>query len=164
MRVECCHYREFGGAFVEAAVSLQAFLLLIVIGSQLAVGAYKFVSLQYTVAAAARYASLRQTETAGCGDMTLEKSIEYQVYEIGGKFGLNFGQPFSYAGACTTNGETFNPGFQVCNENDWLCNDHNVGAPYEYAKVEMAHPINLLFFSFNVTGVAFIRNEPVLGS
>ncbi len=143
---------ERGATMVEAALSVQVFILVIVIAIELGMASYQSAALNYAVSQGTRWATLNQT----IGAMNRKDSIENKVQELARPYGL-----------------ALQPGnIEVClaadlDPNTDTCATEKAETPggkvkEEYIQIKANYPSSLLFGAYQVdlTAKAFGRNEP----
>lgn len=140
---------QIGATLVEAALSVQVFLLIVVVGIELAIASYRSAALNYSVAQATRWAILNRT----IGNQLRVPSIETKVREIAQPYGLDLSQ--------NSNINVCRPA-EVVNQQTGECVIERAGVPEEYIQVSAntSSPMLFGFVNLDLHAKALGRNEP----
>lgn len=134
---------------LEAALSIQVFLIIVVVGIRLALTSYHSAALNYSVSQATRWAILNQT----IGNQLRVESVETKVREFAQGYGLNLPNDNNIY-VCLPS--------EVTNQATGECATERAGVPEEYIQVSAnaSEPLLFGFFNVNLHAKAFGRNEP----
>ena len=141
---------SLGATMVEAAISMQLFLLVVLFGSFLSVAMYKYVSLQYVVSEAARRGLLPDAST---GYSSRALAIEGLLVEEGARYGLDFGEPYVF--------DTDHSGISVCTPSGSWCGSDDAGEGRELFQITARQPLSFLGMNLSLEATVMAKNEPI---